>query len=67
MNREELLFRYYFSAGPNIINGNCHEEGTDVYQNGHYVGSVARVLPSELSAMDEDELEKVFIQNNILL
>jgi hypothetical protein len=67
MNREELLFRYYFSAGLNKINGNCDEEGTDVYQNGHYVGSIARVLPSDLSAMEDDKLEEVFIQNNILL
>jgi hypothetical protein len=40
-------------------------EGTDVFEDGHYIGSVKWKLPEELSEMDDDELEELFAENEI--
>jgi len=67
MDREKLEFRYFFNAGLDRITGECDLEGSDVYYDGHYVGSVKWVLPDELSEMEDNELEQEFYWNNILI
>lgn len=67
MDREKLEFKYFFNAGIDKITGDCDLEGSDVFYEGHYVGSVKWVLPPELSEMDDDELEEKFAWNGILL
>lgn len=67
MNREELEFRYFFNAGLDRATCECDVEGTDVFQKGHYIGSVKWKLPEELSEMDDGELEEEFACNGILL
>ena len=67
MNREELEFRYFFNAGIDRVTGECDVEGSDVFQNGHYVGSINWTTPSEISEMEDDELEQLLITNGILL
>ena len=67
MDREHLEFRYFFNAGLDRVTGECDVEGTDVFYKGHYVGSVNWKKPSELSEMDNSELEEVFIENGILI
>ena len=67
MNREELEFRYFFNAGFNRVTCECDVEGSDVYQNGHYVGSVKWKTPEELSELTDEELEDVFLECDILL
>lgn len=67
MDREKLEFRYFFNAGLDRITGECDVEGTDVFYEGHYVGSVKWEKPEDLEAMDDDELEQQFAWNGILI
>jgi hypothetical protein len=67
MDREKLEFRYFFNAGIDRVTCECDVEGSDVFYEGHYVGSVKWVLPLELSEMDDYELEEQFACNGILL
>lgn len=67
IDREELEFKYFFNAGLDRTTCICDGEGSDVFQNGHYVGSVYWKKPYELAAMDDDELEEVFNECGILL
>lgn len=65
MNREHLEFKYFFNAGIDKVTCECDVEGTDVYEDGHYIGSIKWKLPTEVSAMDDDELEELFAENEI--
>ena len=65
MDRSKLTFRYFFNAGFDRETCECDLEGTDVFEDGHYIGSVKWKLPDELSEMDDDELEEVFEENEI--
>ena len=67
MDREKLEFRHFFNAGLDRMTGDCDLEGSDVFYQGHYVGSVKWVLPDELSEFDDDVLEEQFIWNGILI
>ena len=67
MNREELEFRYFFNAGLDRTTGECDVEGSDVFQNGHYVGSINWVHPMDIAGMEDDELEDLLITNGILV
>ena len=67
MERSKLWFRYFFNAGLDKYTCECDVEGTDVYYDEHYVGSVKWVLPDELEEMTDDELEEVFNENEILI
>lgn len=67
MDREKLEFRYFFNAGIDRVTGECDVEGSDVFYEGHYVGSVKWVLPDDLEDMGDDELERQFAWNGILL
>ena len=67
MDREKLYFRYFFNAGLDRVTCECDVEGTDVYYEGHYVGSVKWKMPCELAEMTDDELEEVFAECNILI
>ena len=60
-----LTFKYFFNAGVDRVTGDCDLEGTDVYENGHYIGSVRWKIPEELEEMSDDELEQVFAENGI--
>jgi hypothetical protein len=66
MDREKLEFREFFNAGLDRITGECDLTGSDVFYEGHYVGSVKWVTPEELSEMEDDELEQQFKWNDIL-
>ena len=65
MDRNRLEFRHFFNAGIDKVTCECDVEGTDVYEDEHYIGSVKWKLPEELSAMDDDELEELFNENGI--
>ena len=67
MDREKFEFRYFFNAGLDRITGEDDVEGTDVFYEGHYVGSVKWRLPEDLSGMEDDELEEQFARNGILI
>lgn len=67
MDRSKLEFKYFFNAGIDRVTGECDVEGSDVFEDGHYVGSINYRLPSELSEMDDFELEEIFAENGILL
>lgn len=67
MDREKLEFKYFFNAGFDRVTCECDVEGTDVFYKGYYIGSVKWVLPEELAALDDEELEKQFACNGILL
>lgn len=66
MDRTKLRFKYFFNAGLDKYTCECDVEGTDVYYDEHYVGSVNWKLPDELSEMDDDELEEIFDECGIL-
>lgn len=67
MNRESLDFIYFFNAGIDRITCECDVEGTSVFYNGHFVGEIKWVTPDELEAMDDDELEEIFLEHGILI
>lgn len=67
MDRSKLWFRYFFNAGLDRHTCECDVEGTDVYYDEQYVGSVNWKLPDELEEMTDDELEEVFNENEILI
>ena len=60
-----LTFKYFFNAGVDRVTGDCDLEGTDVFENGHYIGSVRWKIPEELEEMSDEELEQVFAENSI--
>ncbi len=66
-NRDELTFERFFNAGIDRITGECDVEGTDVFHNGHYVGSIKWVYPTEISEMEDDELEQLLLENGIII
>ena len=65
-NREDFEFRYFFNAGLDKITCQCDAEGSDVYYKGHYIGSIYWVCPSDISQMEDDEVEELFKENGIL-
>lgn len=67
MDREKLEFKYFFNAGIDRITCECDVEGTDVFEDGHYIGSVKWKTPEELEEMSDSELEEEFAWNGILL
>jgi hypothetical protein len=67
MDREKLEFKYFFNAGLDRVTCECDVEGTDVFEDGHYIGSVKWKYPEELEAMSDEELEEEFAWNGILL
>lgn len=60
-----LTFKYFFNAGVDRVTGECDLEGTDVFEDGHYIGSVNWTMPEELEEMSEEELKQVFLENGI--
>lgn len=67
MDREKLTFKYFFNAGIDRTTGEWDVEGSDIFFDGHYVGSVNWKTPDELEEMTDDELEEEFACNGILL
>lgn len=65
MDRNKLEFRYFFNAGLDRATCQCDVEGSDVFEDGHYIGSINWVVPSEISEMTDDELEELLAENNI--
>lgn len=65
MDRSKLTFRYFFNEGFDRETCESDIEGTDVFEDEHYIGSVKWKLPNELSEMDDNELEEVFAENGI--
>ena len=61
-----LTFKYFFNAGLDRVTGEVDLEGTDVYEDGHYIGSVNWTMPEELEEMSDEELEQVFLENGIM-
>jgi hypothetical protein len=66
MDREEFEFKYFFNAGIDRVTGECDVEGTDVYQDGHYIGSVKWKTPEELEDMSDKELEEELLWSGII-
>ena len=65
MDRNTLEFKHFFNAGIDRATCICDGEGTDVFQNGEYIGSIYWKLPTEVASLDDDELEELFYENNI--
>ena len=65
MDRSKLTFRYFFNAGLDRVTGECDVEGTDVFEDGHYIGSIKWMNPDDVEVLDDDELEELFADNGI--
>ena len=65
MDRSKLTFKYFFNAGLDETTCQCDVEGSDVYEDGHYIGSINWVTPSEISEMEHSELEELLATNGI--
>ena len=61
-----ITFKYFFNAGFDRVTGECDVEGTDVFEDGHYIGSIRWKTPNDLAQMEYDELEEIFAQNYIM-
>ena len=64
MDRDKLIFRYFFNAGLDRETGICDGEGCDIMKlddegNEEYVGSIYGVLPGDISGMDDTALENL--------
>ena len=66
MDRNRLEFRYFFNAGLDKTTCQCDVEGSDVFEDGHYIGSINWVTPSEISEMEDDEVEELLAENGIM-
>ena len=67
IDRDNLTFQAFFNAGIDRLTGECDVEGVDVFDRGHYVGSIKWVSPLDISGMEDDELEQLLLENGILL
>ena len=65
MDRSKLTFKYFFNAGLDRTTGECDVEGTNVYEDGHYIGSIKWMNPDDVEVLDDDELEELFAENGI--
>ena len=64
MDRDKLIFRYFFNAGLDKETGICDGEGCNIMKlddegNEEYVGSIYGVLPGDISGMDDTALENL--------
>ena len=64
MDRDKLIFKYFFNAGLDKETGICDGEGCDIMKlddegNEEYVGSIYGVLPGDISGMDDTALENL--------
>lgn len=66
MDRNRLEFRYFFNAGLDKTTCQCDVEGSDVFEDGHYIGSINWATPSEISEMEDDEVEEFLAENGIM-
>ena len=71
MDRDRLIFRYFFNAGVDKETGICDGEGSDVFElddegQEHYLGSIYGHLPSEFSEMEDGEVEYLLIVYGII-
>jgi hypothetical protein len=67
INRDNLTFKEFFNAGIDRMTGEVDVEGTDVFQDGYYAGSIKYVSPGEIALMTDEELEEKLLENGILL
>jgi hypothetical protein len=67
INRNNLTFEPFFNAGVDRVTGECDVEGTDVFDNGHYAGSLNWVTPEEVNQMTDEELEEKLLENGIFV
>lgn len=65
-NREDFEFQYFFNAGIDRRTCICDAEGSDVYYKGVYIGSINWVCPSDISQMEDDEVEELLDENDIV-
>lgn len=66
MNRNEFELRYFFNAGYDARTNECDLEGTDVYLNSHYVGSIHWVVPDDIEGMSDNEFFGLLDDNGII-
>lgn len=64
MDRDKLIFRYFFNPGLDKETGICDGEGCNIMKlddegNEEYVGSIYGVLPGDISGMDDTALENL--------
>lgn len=62
-----LDLRYFFNAGYDRETNECDLEGTDVFDDGHYIGSVKWYTPTDLNGMGTEEIYEIFVENGILV
>ena len=67
IDRNNLEFGYFFNAGLDRFTGEVDVEGTDVFEKGHYIGSIKYQMPEDIAVMDDDELEELLAENGIIL
>ncbi len=67
MNREKLEFRPFQNEGIDRITGEANVYGTDIYEDGHYVGSIKWETPQDLDLLSDEELKETFLENGIIL
>ena len=63
--RNRLSFKYFFNSGLDRETLECDLEGSDVFYDGIYIGSVKLLFPSDLSKLTNIELDKVLQENGV--
>ena len=63
IKRDDLVFSYFFNAGLDRKTMLCDAEGSDVYEKGIYIGSIYGITPTEISEMEDDEVERLLDEN----
>lgn len=67
MSRTEFTFEPYEVMGYDAEWDTWGFHGTEVYHNGHYLGILPWIDPSDIDAMDDDELERNFDEFGIII
>lgn len=72
INGKNISFKYFFNAGYDRVTNECDLEGSDVFDgeeqdSQHWIGMIKWVVPSEISEMEDEELEELLFENNVLI
>lgn len=55
-------FKYFFNAGLDKRTLECDAEGVDVFEDGHYIGSINWVTEDEILTLTEDEFQNLLAE-----
>jgi hypothetical protein len=65
VTRNGYEFKYFFNAGLDRRTLECDVEGVDVFEDGHYIGSIKWKSEEDILDMTDEEFENILAENEI--